>query len=297
MSRLKPTPPREALRQLQAAQNKSFFRRPQSRLAVACVLLFVLIGVMQMRFREAADPQVADEQLARELMENPVTRPGLKTPQEYYVRARVYLEHGRPAEAISDYNHVIQQDPEAVLAYKGRGQVFLRVKKYGAALADFEKVLSLNPDDEMRREVLNNRGLIRRQWGQHKAAIADYLAAIQAGAPPVQKALLYSNIGLAYEALKDYKKAHVAYQAAQTASSRYTLAYLFEGRLFWREQQPARALPLLEKVTGDRPDLKEGWTLLATVAEVQQKPEILRRALTNACQLEVESACQKLNPS
>lgn len=293
MSRLRPTPPREALRQLQQQRERSFWKRPQARLSIACVLLFVLIGVMQMRFQREKEMQVPDHQLAQELQKNPLTSKNLANPQAYYTRARVYLEHDRPAEALSDYTHVISEQPDAVLAYKGRAQVFLRVKKYAAALSDFETVLSLSKDPEIQREVLNNRGLIKMQWGQHKEAIVDYLSALKQSPPPAQAALLYSNIGLAYEALADLPKAHLAYQTAQQKADTYTLAFWFEGRLWAQQKENTKALPLLKKAATDRPDLGEAWWLLAEIEQTLRHCDEAQRAYHNACQVGIKKACKK----
>ena len=293
MPRLRPTPPREALRQLQQQRERSFWKRPQARLSLACILLFVLIGVMQMRFHREKEAQIPDHQLAQELEKNPLTSKTLANPQAYYTLARIYLEHDRPAEALSDYTHVISDHPEAVLAYKGRAQVFLRVKKYAAALNDFEKVLALSHDPEIQREVLNNRGLIKMQWGQYKEAIVDYLSALKQSPPPGQAALLYSNIGLAYEALADLPKAHLAYQAAQQKASTYTLAFWFEARLWAQQKENERALPLLRKATTDRPDLGEAWWLLAEVTQTLKQCDEAQRAYRNACQVGIKKACKK----
>lgn len=247
-----------------------------------------------MRFRREKEAQVAEHQLAQEFKKNPLTSKSLANPQAYYTRARVYLEHDRPAEALSDYTHVISDHPEAVLAYKGRAQVFLRVKKYTAALSDFEKVLALSKDPEIQREVLNNRGLIKMQWGQYKEAIVDYLNALKQSPPPGQAALLYSNIGLAYEALADWPKAHLAYQTAQNKASTYTLAFWFEGRLWAQQKENEKALPLLKKATTDRPDLGEAWWLLAEIEHTRKHCDAAQRAYQNACQVGIKKACKKV---
>ncbi len=67
--------------------------------------------------------------------------------------AAVFVVEGKSDEAQKLYGEVIQADPENWMAYRGRGDLYLTTGKHREAIADLEKALSLNADDN---GILNN---------------------------------------------------------------------------------------------------------------------------------------------
>ena len=65
----------------------------------------------------------------------------------------VYTGEQKPHQAIELYTKVLAEQPENVLAIRGRADAYLNVGKHAEAIADFEKALKLEPEDD---GVLNN---------------------------------------------------------------------------------------------------------------------------------------------
>jgi tetratricopeptide (TPR) repeat protein len=70
-------------------------------------------------------------------------------------------------EAIIDLTVVIDREPTHALAYTTRGSSYLKAGKPELALADLEKVISLDPRNE---EAWNNIGWARKATGDMAAA-------------------------------------------------------------------------------------------------------------------------------
>jgi len=66
--------------------------------------------------------------------------------KEYFERAHVSERSGRFIDAIRELSQAIALDPYYVWAYKKRGQVFLLLKEYEKAAADFQKAIEMCPE-------------------------------------------------------------------------------------------------------------------------------------------------------
>ena len=85
-------------------------------------------------------------------------------------------EQGKYREAIAAYDEVLRLQPDDAVAYNNRGLAKMDLGQYEAALADFDEALRLKPDQA---ETYNNRGLAKKDLGQHEAAIADFDEALR----------------------------------------------------------------------------------------------------------------------
>jgi tetratricopeptide (TPR) repeat protein len=65
----------------------------------------------------------------------------------YFNRGYCLDQAGDKAEAVRDYGAAIERDPALLPAYLNRGLACLELKRYGEALADFQKVTELGGDD------------------------------------------------------------------------------------------------------------------------------------------------------
>lgn len=274
----KPTSPQEALRQLQEERAKPFWRKPGMRMTLAAVVLALMMGVFQKKFDQ---PIKTPQQQAQ------LTTPNLDSAKAYFTRARVYLEHDRPEEAISDYNHVLKANPKSFLAWQGRGQVAFSMGDYPSALADFTKALELRPQS---MEILNNRALTHLQLGQAAQAVRDYQLALKY---TPDSALLMANLGLAHQANRESELALKAFQQAQQINPDYLLAKLFEGNYWLAQKRYKQALPLYDQVLGGRSDQAEAWHNRGLAYQGLKQCKAANYDFKQACELGYAKACKQ----
>lgn len=65
----------------------------------------------------------------------------------YSLRGEAYLGQGDVAKALADYNRAVSLAPEDIYGYVSRAAGYEKIGNFRAALADYAKVLELSPDD------------------------------------------------------------------------------------------------------------------------------------------------------
>ncbi|MDR1762412.1 MAG: tetratricopeptide repeat protein [Dysgonamonadaceae bacterium] len=81
---------------------------------------------------------------------------------------------------LSDYEKIIEQNPDFVFAWFNRGNIFCTQKDYQQAIRDYDEAISRNPDFA---EAWYNRGLTRLYTGDAKNGIEDLSRAGELGIP------------------------------------------------------------------------------------------------------------------
>jgi tetratricopeptide (TPR) repeat protein len=145
------------------------------------------------------------------------------------------LNRGRqkPHEALNHYNCAVEIDPNAGIAYRGRGIAYAGLGSYQLALADYDIARDINPrdpliyfqrglalhqmeEDEPALEALsaairldpgfalafNWRGIVHRDLGNIEQAVRDFQIAISLGVPD-QLYVPYVNLGNLYLNIED----------------------------------------------------------------------------------------------
>ncbi len=124
----------------------------------------------------------------------------------YFNRGRAYGYQGNYQAALADLNKAIDLDPQYIEAYNNRGALYYYVQgNYEAALADFNKAFEIDPQDAY---AYGGRGALYYLQGKYEAALADFNKAIEIDPKDVyayhDRALTYEKLGNRTAALSDY---------------------------------------------------------------------------------------------
>jgi tetratricopeptide (TPR) repeat protein len=112
----------------------------------------------------------------KEAVEDSTTYLGVngKADGVYQVRANAYLGMGKLDLAIKDFDTSVKLRPGAVHPYKARAQAYFQAKRYKEALADINKILSMDASGD--QSITNNSDLLKMRQqiydilGKHEQA-------------------------------------------------------------------------------------------------------------------------------
>lgn len=112
------------------------------------------------------------------------------------------------SDSITLWSDVIEKDPDVVIAYYNRGNVYMNSDIHEKAILDYSSCVKLDPNHW---EAYINRGVTRTKQKDFVNAIGDFDAALA-----IDSTLLkaYINRANAYRMLKDYDKALLDYNKA-----------------------------------------------------------------------------------
>ena len=88
----------------------------------------------------------------------------------YYNRGFAYSKKGQYDKAIADYSSAIGLDPKNERLYQARASAYESMKNYDKALGDWNKAIEAGSGEYN----YLNRARLLRDLGQYDAAIADY---------------------------------------------------------------------------------------------------------------------------
>ena len=125
--------------------------------------------------------------------------------------------------AIADYNKVIELDPDNASAYYNRGISKYELEDYYGAIADYNKVIELDPDKVNAYYI---RGSSKCELEDYYGAIADYNKVIELDPDNVSA---YINRGISKNDLKDYYGAIADHTKAIEIDPDKANAYLNRG--------------------------------------------------------------------
>jgi tetratricopeptide (TPR) repeat protein len=146
----------------------------------------------------------------------------------YFVRAYAYIQIGDFSKALADYNQVITLNPNFTSAYVNRGNLkYQELNDFQGALADYNKAITLKPDFV---EVYYNRGFLKQfKLNDPQGALADYNQVIALN-PDSAKAY-HSRGFLKQFKLNDFRGALADYNKAILINPDYAEAYGDRGTL------------------------------------------------------------------
>ncbi len=141
-------------------------------------------------------------------------------------RGTAYFYQGEYKRAIADYDEMLRLNPQDAEAHNNRALAYAYLGEYKRAIEDFIEALRLNPQSA---EVYNNRGVANADLGEYERAIADYDKALRLNP---QLAEAYNNRGLAYTGLGEYERAIADYDEALRLNPQYAKAYTGRGAAY-----------------------------------------------------------------
>jgi tetratricopeptide (TPR) repeat protein len=112
----------------------------------------------------------------------------------------VYEAQGKFPEAIAEFERVVQLVPDNSTGHGNRGDVRLALKMYDLALEDFRRETDLAPESSVGPR---RTGDVYAAMGDHAPATAAYLQAL---ARDADDADAYNGLGLVYEADGKYRR-------------------------------------------------------------------------------------------
>lgn len=123
---------------------------------------------------------------------------------------------GENEKALRLAGDAISADPENPRVYHFRGQVHRELRMNGEAVADYSRVLELNPDDKLRAETFQARGECHFKLGKFRASMADFDARLELR--PAEDPYHWQR-GISCYYAGEYEKGYQQFERHQTVNS------------------------------------------------------------------------------
>jgi len=153
----------------------------------------------------------------------------------YNNRGLAYFNQGNLAQALSDYNKVIEINPYYADAYNNRGLVYDHQGNLTQALSDYNKAIEINSNYA---DAYNNRGIFYARHGNFTQAMPDFTRAIEINS---NYAGAYNNRGLAYFNQGNLNQALSNYNKAIEINSIYAEAYYNRAITYYQLKEYGKA--------------------------------------------------------
>jgi tetratricopeptide (TPR) repeat protein len=179
-------------------------------------------------------------------------------PEAELQLAYLYSAEKHYRRAIEKFSAVLEEQPENAAALRGRADVLLSVGRQAEAIADYEKMLALEPDDS---HVLNNLAWVLATSPDEK--LRDGKRAIELATKACEltkykEAHILSTLGAGYAETGDFQTAIQWSQKAVELAGEEQLEALNKELESYRADQPVRELMTEPEEPGEsEPDKPE----------------------------------------
>lgn len=153
---------------------------------------------------------------------------------EILQKADELAEKGKYSEAITLCNNVLSEDSTVQLAYFNRGLYYTNTKDYSKAISDFDKIISLQPDEQGARFEVNRDGAFASDEDKLKIFLEEAL---------FQKATAEYLQGNINSSLQDFKL------ALENGYQPQSKCYLWIGTIYIRNGNEGQGCEMYSKAS------------------------------------------------
>jgi tetratricopeptide (TPR) repeat protein len=192
-------------------------------------------------------------------------------PLTLSLRAQLYLDSGKPAIALDDYNRIAKVNGIAKVPdfYRKKANVEKRLGQMETATSDYAKAVAANGQD----------GWLSQQLADCAESIGDYKTAVGAYSKSIERrpneSWLYVKRGLAYSNNKNYTDADADFQKAVSLDNNNVGAYFGRGLNCFRSGLYDRATVDFDKVLAMDHNYPEARKLKAQIASIKNHGTVL----------------------
>jgi tetratricopeptide (TPR) repeat protein len=169
-------------------------------------------------------------------------------------------------ESIADWEKVVRLQPNSAEAYFNMGAILLGKREYGAALAALQMAIDLKPDYPQALWARAQTYLWQRRPGAALRDLDPLVARLPNGPPET----LNVRAGM-YEALGQLDRAMADYQRMTELRPKDPNAYVCLGRLCQKQNQPDKAAGHLDRLVAAAPLSEMAWLRRAELRRDQGK--------------------------
>ena len=175
--------------------------------------------------------------------------------EAYRILGEAYLSSRQLGRAQESFERVLRSDPENIPAHVGLGITSERQGQLERAIAEFEQALEIKPDmTEIRSQLLR---LYADGWGSENAQLRLSRAGL---------ARLYAKGHMLPQAISEFRQ--VIADSPQRLDAKVALA-----ETLWRDGQEEEAVDLCREILADRPEALKANLLLGYLLKSAGQPE------------------------
>lgn len=201
-------------------------------------------------------------------------------PPALFALARHYSASGDKNTAIRRYHELLQFDPEHSAGRYNLGLLLLDDKRWEEARSQFNWLIEREPQNA---KALFNRGRADYRLKRYTEAIADYRQAIKLQQGNYPEA--YLNMGLVQTAQKDYVSAESSYRNALAQRADYSTAWYNLGLLNMRKKDTEAALAAFTHAVELRKNYATAWYNMGVLYSREERNEESINAYQEAIRL------------